>query len=195
MQIGRLLDRLKELDLWDNTIVILWGDHGWKLGEHNSWCKMTNYEIDTRVPLIVRQPGAQENGQRCDRLVEFVDVFPSLCDLAGLPVPVGLDGVSFAPLLENRRLPWKNGVFSQFLRDGIWTAPDGRPYHGYTIRTDRFRYVGWYHAKTRKVVGEELYDHRTDPLETKNIIKSQPKIATQLRRRLKAGWAGAVPNQ
>ncbi len=80
-QVGRLLDALDSLGLAENTIIVLWGDHGWKLGEHSSWCKMTNYDIDTRVPLIVSAPGAKENGNQCHRLVEFVDVYPTLCEL------------------------------------------------------------------------------------------------------------------
>ncbi|MCP5108853.1 MAG: sulfatase, partial [bacterium] len=115
-QVGRLIEQLKKLDLWDNTIIALWGDHGWKLGEHNSWCKMTNYEIDTRSPLIIRQPGAPGNGKSCNRLVEFVDIFPTLCNASGLELPPDLEGTSMTPLLKEPARPWKPAVFSQFLR-------------------------------------------------------------------------------
>ncbi len=84
--VGRLLEELESLGLADNTIVVVWGDHGWKLGEHNSWCKQTNYEIDARVPLIIRAPRAEANGQTTNALVEFVDIYPTLCELAGLPL-------------------------------------------------------------------------------------------------------------
>ncbi|MEQ9070246.1 MAG: sulfatase-like hydrolase/transferase, partial [Gimesia chilikensis] len=90
--IGKVLDELKRLELDENTIVILWGDHGWKLGEHNGWCKHTNFENDTRVPLIIRAPGMQAQGKTSEALVEFVDIYPTLCDLAGLPLPAHLEG-------------------------------------------------------------------------------------------------------
>lgn len=195
-QIGRLLDELRRLALWDNTIVVLWGDHGWKLGEHNSWCKMTNFEIDTRVPLIVRVPGARENGRQCDRLVEFVDIYPSLCAVAGVSVPDGLEGLSFSPLLENRSLPWKSAAFSQFLREGIWVAPDGVEYMGRSIRTDRYRFVRWFTWETGEPVAEELYDHQTDPLETENLAghNEVESVVVELRRQLESGWRDAAPS-
>lgn len=188
-QIGRLLDALKEAKIDSKTIVVLWGDHGWKLGEHNSWCKMTNYEIDTRVPLIVRAPNAVENGKQCDRLVEFVDVYPSLCELANLPLRKELEGVSFAPLLENRKLPWKKAVFSQFLRDGIWTAPDGVAYMGRCIRTDRYRYVEWKTKDGKAVVARELYDLDSDPEENNNVAgeAEHRKLIQNLAEQLHAG--------
>ena len=189
-QVGRLLQALKQQNLDSNTIVVLWGDHGWKLGEHNSWCKMTNYEIDTRVPLIVRTPGAHENGRRCDRLVEFVDVYPSLCELAGVPLRGELEGVSFAPLLENRELPWKKAVFSQFLRDGIWIAPDGIAYMGRSIRTTRHRYIEWKQKNGSEIVARELYDLEVDPQENNNIANDveSRELVQQLAEQLTAGW-------
>ncbi len=186
-QVGRLLDGLNELDLDENTIVVLWGDHGWKLGEHNSWCKMTNYEIDTRVPLIVRVPGAKENGQPCARLVEFVDIYPTLCEAAGLKVPDELEGKSFMPLLHDRSRPWKKAAYSQFLREGIWMGPDGIEYMGYTVRTERYRYVEWINWQTKEFAGRELYDERNDPQENVNIaeLPENRKIVEGLSRRLR----------
>ncbi len=194
-QVGRLLDGLQRLGLWENTIVVLWGDHGWKLGEHNSWCKMTNFEIDARVPLIVRSPGAHENGKQCDRLVEFVDVYPSLCEAAGLPIPDGLEGLSVVPLLENRNLPWKSAAFTQFLREGKWVAPDGIAYMGRSIRTDRYRYVRWLNRETSDLAAEELYDHEADPLETVNVAAEpgMEAVMEKLRRQLESGWKAARP--
>ncbi len=195
-QIGRLLDALERLDLWENTIIVLWGDHGWKLGEHNSWCKMTNFEIDARVPLIFRAPGARENGKTCDRLVEFVDIYPSLCQAAGLPVPEGLEGLGFAPLLDRCDQPWKSAAFTQFLRSGKWVAPDGIAYMGRSLRTDHYRYVRWYNWETGAPAAEELYDHRADPLETVNVAGEpgmEPTVQ-ELRRQLQSGWTGAVPD-
>lgn len=194
VQVGRLLDELKSLKLDKNTIIVLWGDHGWKLGEHNSWCKMTNYEIDTRVPLIVRDPGAAENGKPCDRLVEFVDIYPSLCELSGVPLRDELEGTSFAPLLENCELPGKKAVFSQFLRDGIWIAPDGVAYMGRCIRTERYRYVEWKKKGGGPIVARELYDLALDPQENNNVADQSENAKTieQLASRLSAGWKASA---
>jgi len=194
-QIQRLLDALDRLGIRDNTVIVLWGDHGWKLGEHGSWCKMTNYEIDTRVPLIVSDPGARGNGTKSDCLVEFVDIYPTLCDLAGLSVPGTLEGTSFAPLLDKPDRPWKTAAFSQFMRDGVWQSPDGKDYMGYTIRTDRYRYVEWYHWKSGEYAARELYDHETDPEENVNVAEAPgyEAVVKDLAARLKAGWRAARP--
>ncbi len=140
-QIGRLMKKLKELDLLENTVIVLWGDNGWKLGEHGSWCKMTNYGIDTRVPLIISTPETRNNGLHCSQLVEFVDVYPTLCELAGLEIPENLEGISLVPLLKDTSIQWKKAVYSQFLREGIWAAPDGKTYQGNSVRTKEFLYV------------------------------------------------------
>ena len=194
-QVGRLLAALDRLGLADNTVVVLWGDHGWKLGEHNSWCKMTNYEIDTRVPLIVRAPGASENGHLCDKLVEFVDVYPTLCDLAGVPLRPELEGLSFKPLLSDVGLPWKRAVFSQFLRSGIWVAPDGVPYMGHAMRTQGYRYVEWKNHESGERVARELYDLRVDPQENVNVIgdAANQELVEQLSAQMTAGWRAALP--
>ncbi len=115
-QVGRLLDELDRLDLSRNTIIILWGDHGWKLGEHNAWCKHSNAENDVNAPLLLAVPGMQYAGQRTDVLVEFVDIYPTLCDLAGLPLPSHLEGTSFAPVLADPQRAWKTAAFSQYPR-------------------------------------------------------------------------------
>lgn len=113
-QIGKVMKELDRLGLRDNTIIIVWGDHGWHLGEHGIWGKATNYEIATRVPLIVSSPGMKARGKSSDALVELLDMYPTLCDLAGLPVPHHVEGRSFAPLLNNPDRDWKEAVFSQF---------------------------------------------------------------------------------
>jgi arylsulfatase A-like enzyme len=170
-QIGKLLDALDRLDLAADTVVVLWSDHGWKLGDHQSFCKMTNYEIDTRVPLIVRAPGRGPSGARCDALVELVDLYPTLAELCGLPARAGLDGQSFAPLLAEPMRPFKDAVFSVFLREGIWVAADGIEYFGRAVRTARHRYVEWTVHESGAFAGRELYDHAVDPGETVNVAE------------------------
>lgn len=195
-QIGRLLDALDELGQSENTIVVLWGDHGWKLGEHGSWAKMTNYDIDTRTPLIIRYPERVERGVKVGRPVEFVDIFPTLSELAGLPVPGHLQGVSAVPLMDNPDQPWKPAVFSQFLREGIWIAPDGIEYMGYAVRTDRYRYVAWINQETGQLTASELYDHQTDPDENVNLAE-RPEYAetlAELEALRQAGWRAALPS-
>jgi arylsulfatase A-like enzyme len=163
-QVGRLLAGLDELKLAQNTIVVLWSDHGWKLGEHGGWCKQTNYEIDTRAPLMIRAPGAKANGRTSDALVEFVDIYPTLCELAGLPVPKTLEGVSLKPLLDASAAKVKDAAFSQFPRQH-----EGRDHMGYAMRTDRYRYVEWLDAKSGAITSRELYDHTNDATENENI--------------------------
>lgn len=113
-QVGRLLAELDRLKLRDNTIVILWGDHGYHLGENGFWCKQTNFELSVRAPLIISVPGQRNAGSKTDALVEFVDIYPSLAELCGLPLPEGLEGTSFTPLLEHPQRPWKTAAFSAF---------------------------------------------------------------------------------
>ncbi len=179
--VGRMLAELEDLGLAENTVVVLWGDHGWKLGEHNSWCKQSNYEIDARVPLIIRAPGAKGNGQASDALVEFVDVYPTLCDLAGLPRPDHLEGKSMAPLLSRPAGTIKPAAFNQFRR-----THGGAPLMGYAMRTDRYRYVEWQNRITREVVATELYDQREDPQENTNIAGAYHDLTKKLSQQM---WA------
>lgn len=194
-QVGRLLDRLEELNLADNTIVILWGDHGWKLGEHGSWCKMTNYSVDTRVPMILSTPELRGSPLTTDRLVEFVDIYPTLCELAGLDIPEGLEGISTVPLINNPDLSWKKAVFSQYLRSRIWLAPDGIAYHGYAIRSNKYLYVEWKVEETGELAAVELYDLQKDPQENINVAsdKAYVDILNKMAQRLKDGWQAALP--
>jgi iduronate 2-sulfatase len=175
VQIGRLLEELERLGLSENTIIVLWSDHGWKLGEHAGWCKQTNYEIDTRVPLIMRVPGAKGNGKHCGSLVELVDIYPTLCDLAGLDLPKHLDGRSFKSLLDDPGAKYKDAAISQFPR-----KHQGAEYMGYAMRTDRYRYIEWVDRKTREIKERELYDHQTDPSENQNVA-GRPENVELLR--------------
>ncbi len=188
-QIGRLLDAVEEWDLRDNTIIVLWGDHGWKLGEHNSWGKRTNYEVDTLSPLIISTPGARGNGRTTSSLVEFVDIYPTLCELADLPLPKGLEGFSLVPLLNDPDRYWKHAVFSQFQRGFT-----GR-YMGRSVRTPRYRYVEWRDWIDRRLIAVELYDHDTDPQENINIAHrpANEELTKTLTWQLRRGWWNARP--
>jgi arylsulfatase A-like enzyme len=127
--------------------------------------------------------------------VEFVDLYPTLSELAGLPVPGHLQGTSFVPLMADSQRPWKSAVFSQFLREGIWVAPDGIEYMGFAVRTERYRYVRWVNWETGETVAHELYDHREDPGENRNLA-GQPgydEILDRLEAVEEAGWRAARP--
>ena len=163
-QVGRLLEAAKTLGVGDSTVVVLWGDHGWKLGEHRSWCKQTNYEIDTRVPLIILSGLGETKGRRCDALVEFIDIYPTLCDLCGVPKPAHLQGRSMVPLLADPGVPWKKAAFSQFRR-----RTGNGEVMGYAMRTERYRFVDWRNRRNGETVATELYDHKDDPGEHTNI--------------------------
>jgi iduronate 2-sulfatase len=189
-QIGRLLDELDRLGLRENTVVIFWGDHGWQLGEHGFWCKHTNYEVATRVPLIISVPGQKNPGAKCDRLVEYVDIFPTLSEVCELTLPPGLEGLSFQPLMEQPDRPWKSAAFHVYPR----TIPGHGPALGHAIRTDRYRLVEW-KAKQDGFTEYELYDLQTDPDENVSVA-ADPHYAealADLKQRLAAGWRGALP--
>jgi arylsulfatase A-like enzyme len=194
-QVGKLLDELDRLGLRKNTIVVLWGDHGWKLGEHDAWCKHSNTENDTNAPLMVSVPGMKTAGARTDALVEMVDIYPTLSELAGLPLPGHLEGTSFKPLLDDPKRPWKPAAFSQYPR-GAGKTTGGRALMGYSMRTDRYRLTRWVERDDpSKTAAVELYDHQTDPREDQNIA-GRPEHATlvkELTAKLDAGWKEARP--
>ncbi|MCO8121607.1 sulfatase [Stieleria sp. TO1_6] len=123
-QIGQMIAAVEQAGLRDNTIIIVWSDHGWHLGDMGVWGKATNYEIATRVPLIIWTPKMKTHGQTTDALVELVDMYPTLCDLAGLPIPEHVEGHSFAALLDHPNQPWKSAAFSQFPSPALreWAA-------------------------------------------------------------------------
>ncbi len=184
-QLGRVLDELDRLELTRNTIVVLWGDHGWHLGDHGQWCKHSNYEEATRIPLIVSAPGAARGvGHR--GLVESVDLFPTLVELAGLPaprVPQALDGRSFAAAVRDGAAPTKEAVFHVYPR----TRPGVGAVLGRSVRTDRHRLVEWKAPGAAPETAElELYDYVADPLERKNLAAAQPEVADRLRALLAA---------
>ncbi len=171
-QVGRLLEALKTEGLADNTIVILWGDHGWQLGDHGLWHKHTNFELATRAPLLLSVPGAKTVGQKCDAPVEFVDIYPTLADLCGLAIPAGLDGVSLKPWLENPATATKKVAISQYPRGGPQAG--NRSLMGYSIRDERWRLTLWRDRQTAAIAATELYDEQNDPAETVNLA-SKPE--------------------
>jgi len=168
-QVGTVLDQLERLKLTDNTIVVVWGDHGWHLGDHTIWGKHSTFERALRSTLIVRAPAMPDPGVPADGLVESLDLYPTLAELAGLEAPDDLTGVSFVPLLNDPAHPGKDGAF------GYW--------HGRrTLRTDRYRL-------TRYDDGEpsiELFDLLTDPNETINVAAAHPDVVAQLLPKLEA---------
>jgi len=193
-QVGKLLDELKSLHLEKDTIVILWGDHGWKLGEHDAWAKHSNVENDVNAPLIVSVPGMSNQGSHSPALVEFVDVYPSLSELAGIPLPPHLEGSSFKPLLDNPARPWKTAAFSQYPRSH--EATHGPDLMGYSMRTDHHRFTVWVNQEDHsKIDAVELYDHRTDPQENVNVAKdpANAELVKKLMDQWKGGWQLAKP--
>lgn len=178
-QIGRLLDELDRLGLRDNTIVVLWGDHGWNLGEHTLWCKHCHFQTSLRAPLIVRAPRFK-GGAKTDALTEFVDIYPSLCELADLPRPSHLEGRSFVPLLTEPKQAWKEAIYSRY-------------YNGESVRTDRYCYTEWA-RQGGKPYARMLYDETLDPQENVNIAErtENATLVKQLAEALHKFCAGYV---
>lgn len=176
-QIGRLLDSIEQNDLAGNTAIVLWSDHGYKLGEHNGWGKMTNFTIDTHIPMIIRSPRAKANGQRCNQLIESLDLYPTICDVAGVPVPDFIDGKNAAHLLDDPSAVHKDAVFSQYIRGQLM---------GNSILTDKWRYVEWRSMADGSIEAQELYDQNADAAENKNVVDQYPNVITRLQERLKS---------
>ncbi len=168
-QILQLLNELDRLDIRKNTIVVLWGDHGWHLGDHGLWNKHTNFEEATHTLLMMSVPGIK-GGIKPVATCEFVDIFPTLCDLSQLPIPKYLDGVSLVPAISNPAAEVKEYAFSQYPRE--------KDKMGYSIRTKHFRYTAWLSQNYRTnmvydpklVVASEMYDYEKDPLEKENVL-------------------------
>ena len=162
-----------------------------KLGDHNSWGKMTNFNIDLKVPIIVRSPNQKNQGAQIHAITELVDLFPSVCELAGIEVPSYMQGTSFVPLIENPDLKWKEAAFSQFHRRPKVSA-DGKRYMGYSINTGEYHYIEWYtwdHKTGTKgeLKGAELYDCKKDPHETVNL-GSNPELEEKKNKHYLHNW-------
>jgi uncharacterized sulfatase len=181
--LGQILDEMDSLNLWDNSVVVFWSDHGIHLGEHNGlWLKQTLFEEALRIPFVICAPGKKVG--ICDKLVELVDIFPTLTELCGLPKPPGLEGSSLVPLLENPDAQWKKCIFAQVTRNVNRTTIMGR-----AVRTDSFEYNSW------ESYGEELYDLINDPYQYTNLVTDTAYNTTldQMRLLLANGWQNAAP--
>ena len=180
-QIGKLLDALEENGLTGNTIIVLWGDHGWKLGEYGNWCKHSNFELDTHVPLIISAPGVKK-GVKTKSLAEFVDVYPTLCDLAGLGKPAHLEGKSLLPVLKNPAAKVNKVAISQYPRGRGLGYDNKSEIMGYSIRTDEYRFTRWQkYENPDEVVAYELYDHKDSNIASVNLA-GKPEFQKEVKR-------------
>jgi len=182
-QVGLVLDALEKTGLADNTLVIFFGDHGFNLGEHGCWSKYSLFEQSTRVPLIVRLPGAAGNGRPCDEIVELIDLLPTMADVWDIPAPASFEGTSFRPLLADPARPWKKAAF---------TTVDIAGWRARSVRTKRHRYTEWTKGAAKET---ELYDLGADPWEQVNLAGDRAHAATtaELAALLKQGWRAARP--
>lgn len=171
-QVGKVLDELKRLDLEKNTVVIVWSDHGWHLGDDRVWGKHTNFEYALRSVLMVKPPQMLGGGTSIDQVVSSADIYPSLMELCGVEMPHQTDGESFVSLLKDPQTSsWRNTAYSYF-RKGI------------TVRTDRYRFTKYFREEEPAT---ELYDHQTDPYENHNVAAEHPEIVQSLTEIWKKG--------
>lgn len=186
-QVGKILSILAEEHLMDNTIIVLWSDHGYHLGEHDGiWQKRTLFEESASAPLIIYHPLAEGNGFKSDQIVEFTDIYPTIAELGNLSVPGMQDGRSLVPLLQNPKQKWSGVAFTQILRPG-----NGKPFMGRSVKTDRWRYSDWNEGE----LGVELYDHSKDADEFINLAKDShyEDIVQKLKSMLDDKISGRVP--
>ncbi len=172
-QIGKLLDQLDQLGLSKNTVIVLWGDHGWHLGDQLVWGKHTVFERALNSALIIKVPG-KKGGTRINQIVSAVDIYPTIVELSGLKMPVVTDGKSLLPLLNNPLAQWENAAYSYFL-------------NGISLRTERYRLTRYFRKAEPAI---ELFDHQTDPNETRNIAAEDPDIVEKLMPVLEKGNTG-----
>lgn len=190
-QFGVVLDELERQGLAQNTVVVFLSDHGYQLGEHGQWQKMSVFEESARVPLIIAAPGMKAAGKATTRLAELVDVYPTLADLCGLTPPKTLEGSSLRPLLDDPGRAWKQGAFTRVDHGVKGGRARGGQAVGRSVRTERYRYTEWNEGKD----GAELYDHQLDPHEWHNLA-ADPKAAPvvqELKALLHGGWQAATP--
>ena len=195
-QVGVLLNTLESLGTLNNTVIVLWGDHGWHLGDHDLWHKHTNFEEATRAPLIIAGPGIKSG--KTNSLTEFVDVFPTICDLAGVPIPNKLDGLSLKPLMLNNNAKVNDYSISQYPRklkkvEMIKKGYADPKIMGYSLRNDNYRFTIWMNNFTSKqpfnesqIYASEMYDYVKDPLEKVNVVndKDYAAISKELKAKM-----------
>ncbi len=169
-QVGKVLDALQKLGLAENTIVVMTSDHGYHLGEHGLWQKQSLFEQSARVPLVIALPGMKTAGQTSPRFAELIDLYPTLVEAAGFEPPAHVQGQSLAPQLADPQASGKAGAITQVLRG----RPNGEGIKGYSLRTENFRYTVWDGGRA----GVELYDHRSDPQEYRNLAENPQHAAT-----------------
>ena len=208
-QVGKLLNALENLRLEQNTIVVLWGDHGWYVGDYGEWCKHSNYEVATRVPLIFRVPPsvlASAKPGSSLQLAELLDIYPTLCDLTGLETPSHVHGHSLKRLLLDPTDPWREAAISQYVKTEVIhptnpasgngkKKPIRSPNLGTSVRTQRYRYTRWISRKTGELRGEELVDLKNDPQSTLNVVSlpEHSKALIQLRELAEQSATGIAP--
>ena len=195
-QVGILLNTLDSLGILNNTIIVLWGDHGWHLGDHDLWNKHTNFENATRSPLIIASPGYTAGETKS--MTEHVDIVPTICNLSGLTIPAQLAGKSLAPLMKNKKASVKEMSVSQYPRklkkeEMVKMGYTDNKIMGYTLRTARYRFVIWMNSYTsqqafdeKKVYAMELYDYSKDPLETVNVVNDEKyaAVSNELKQKM-----------
>jgi iduronate 2-sulfatase len=184
-QVGRVVDSLERLKLADNTLVVFLGDHGYHLGEHSLWQKMSLWENSARVPLIIYDPRAKGSNRVSKRTVELIDLHPTLADLCGLPIPAGLDGATLKPLLHRPGARWDRPAYTQVTRGGGQMVPNARRNMGRTVRTERYRYTEWGQDGAN---GIQLYDMDADPHERTNLASdpAHAKMVEEMKKTLRA---------
>ena len=185
-QVGKLLNTLDELGISEKTIIVLWGDHGWKLGEYGGWCKHTNFELDTRVPLFISAPQFSR-GMETGSIAELVDIYPTLCELAGLEIPDHLEGQSLVKILENPQAVVNEVAISQYPRGKNLGYDHKKEIMGYSIFDGTYRFTRWQHYENPEIiVARELYDHQNNRVAESNLAgrKKYEKMVKQYDKKL-----------
>ncbi len=176
-QVGKVLSKLKELGLDENTVIVVWGDHGWNLGDHTIWGKHNVFDRALNSTFMIKTPDIKQPGVATDALMGTIDIYPTICELAGVTPPKGVDGVSITPIIDNPKATTRDEIYS-YWRNKL------------TIKTERYR-MSIHDAKGDRAM--MLFDHKRDPYETKNIVEEQPKVANKLLEKLKQQNDGYLP--